>query len=178
MKIADLMLSALIFSTATLVHADISFSKNENYNQNQVSADIQGFGNQVLDQIGKSKYIKFDQQKTEYAYRIKRLSEGDIKYTGNKSDIKGIRFIEVTEYKDGLELPEQVSTFTPSKYNNAIIILKMDRNDERPYEFDLGMDSDNKLYLINENGSTIPLQQVNEIKRDIPITEKYKDMIF
>ncbi|MBJ7434213.1 MAG: hypothetical protein JHC54_00160 [Acinetobacter sp.] len=177
MKFATLI-SALAFCTATFAHADIGFSKNENYKDNQVSADIQGFGNRVLDQVGKSKYIKFDQQKTEYAYRIKRLSEGDIKYTGNKSDIKGIIFIEVTEYKDGLELPEQVSTFTPSKYNNAIKILKMDRNDERPYEFDLGMDSDSKLYLINENGSTVPLQQVNAIKRYIPLTEKHKDMIF
>lgn len=178
MKIADLMLSALIFSTATLVHADISFSKNENYNQNQVSADIQGFGNRVIDQVGKSKYIKFDQQKTEYAYTITRYAEGDIQYTGNPADMKGVRFIKVQFFVDGTPGHTQVSSFTPSKYNNAIKIVKMDRDDDRPYEFDLGMDSDNKLYLINKNGSTTPLQQVNEIKRHIPLTEKYKDMIF
>lgn len=177
MKIVCLF-SALIFCTATFVHADPSFSKNENYNEQQVSADIQGFGNRVIDQVGKSKYIKFDQQKTEYAYTITRYAEGDIKYTGNPDDMKGVRFIKVQLFVDGTPLRTQVSTFTPSKYNNAIKIVKMDRDDERPYEFDLGMDSDNKLYLINKNGSVTPLQQVNEIKRNIPLTEKYKDMIF
>ncbi|MCD7078623.1 hypothetical protein LRQ11_06755 [Pseudomonas sp. MAFF 311095] len=178
MKIATLVLSALIFSTAPLVQAATSFSKNESYRVDQVSADIQGFGNQILDQAGKSKYLKFDLQGTEYAYIIERLGSNDVQYTGNAKDLNGVIFINVRAFKDGFELPKQVSTFKPSKYNNAIRIVKMDRNDERPYEFDLGMDSDNKLYLINKNGSTTPLQQVNEIKRDIPLTEKNKDMIF
>ncbi|MBJ7434860.1 MAG: hypothetical protein JHC54_03610 [Acinetobacter sp.] len=177
MKFATLI-SALFFCTASFAHADTSFSKNESYNENQVSADIQGFGNRVLDQVGKSKYIKFDQQKTEYAYTITRYADSDIKYTGNPLNIKGVRFIKVQFFKDGTPGHTQVSTFTPSKYNNAIKIVKMDRDDDRPYEFDLGMDSDNKLYIINNNGSTTQLQQVNEIKRHIPLTEKYKDMIF
>lgn len=70
MKIADLMLSALIFSSATPVQAATSFSKNESYRVDQVSADIQGFGNQILDQAGKSKYLKFDLQGTEYALSL------------------------------------------------------------------------------------------------------------
>ena len=177
-KISSFAFTALLISTATLVQADTSFSKNDSYNENQVSVDIQGFGNKVIDQVGKSKYIKFDQQKTEYAYTITRYAEGDIQYTGNPSDMKGVRFIKVQLFVDGTPGRTQVSTFTPSKYNNAIKIVKMDRDDERPYEFDLGMDSENKLYIINKNGSTTPLQQVNEIKRDIPLTEKYKDRIF
>lgn len=177
-KISSFAFAALLISTATLVQADTSFSKNDSYNANQVSADIQGFGNQVLDQVGKSKYIKFDQQKTEYAYTIERMGSNDVKYTGNPNDMKGVRFIKVQFFVDGTPGHTQVSSFTPSKYNNAIKIVKMDRDDDRPYEFDLGMDSDNKLYLINKNGSTTPLQQVNEIKRNIPLTEKNKDMIF
>jgi hypothetical protein len=177
-QISSLVFTAMLFSTATVVQADTSFSKNETYNDQQVSADIQGFGNKVIDQVGKSKYVKFDQQKTEYAYPITRYAEGDIQYTGNPVDMKGVRFIKVQFFVDGTPGHTQVSTFTPSKYNNAIRIVKMDRDDSRPYEFDLGMDSDNKLYIINKNGSATPLQQVNEIKRDIPLTEKNKDMIF
>ncbi len=177
-QISSLVFTAMLFSTATVVQADTSFSKNENYNDRQVSADIQGFGNQVLDQIGKSKYIKFDQQKTEYAYTIERMGSNDVTYTGNPADMKGERFIKVQLFVDGTPGHTQVSSFTPSKYNNAIKIVKMDRDDDRPYEFDLGMDSDNKLFIINKNGSTTQLNQVNEIKRHIPLTEKYKDMIF
>lgn len=173
-----IFLSALLCSTATLANAGPSFSKNENYNDRQVSADIQGFGNQILDQIGKSKYIKFDQQKTEYAYTIERMGSNDVTYTGNPADMKGVRFIKVQLFVDGTPGHTQVSTFTPSKYNNAIKILKMDRDDDRPYEFDLGMDSDNKLYIINNNGSTTALQQVNGIKRNIPLTEQNKDFLF
>lgn len=177
-KISSFAFTALLISTATLVQADTSFSKNDSYNENQVSADIQGFGNQVLDQVGKSKYIKFDQQKTEYAYTIERMGSNDVKYTGNPNDMKGVRFIKVQFFVNGTPGRTQVSTFTPSKYNNAIKIVKMDRDDERPYEFDLGMDSDNKLYIINNNGSTTALQQVNEIKRNIPLTEQNKDFLF
>lgn len=176
--ITRIVCAALIGSAATIAQAEAKFSKNETYNEQQVSADIQGFGNRVIDQVGKSKYIKFDQQKTEYAYSITRYADGDIKYTGNPGDMKGVRFIKVQLFVDGTPLRTQVSTFTPSKYNNAIKIIKMDRDDEKPYEFDLGMDSDNKLYIINKNGSVTALQQANEIKRDIPLTEKYKDMIF
>lgn len=176
--IGGFVFTALLFSTTTLVQADTSFSKNDSYNENQVSADIQGFGNKVIDQVGKSKYVKFDQQETEYAYTITRYAEGDIKYTGNPADMKGVRFIKVQFFKDGTPGHTQVSTFTPSKYNNAIKIVKMDRDDERPYEFDLGMDSDNKLYIINQNGSTTPLQQVNEIKHNIPLTESQKKFIW
>lgn len=177
-KISSFVFTALLISTPTFVQAETSFSKNESYNENQVSADIQGFGNQVLDQIGKSKYIKFDQQKTEYAYTIERMGSNDVKYTGNPADMKGVRFIKVQFFKNGTPLRTQVSTFTPSKYNNAIKIVKMDRDDERPYEFDLGMDSDNKLYLINKDGSVTLLQQVNEIQKDIPLTESQKKFIW
>ncbi|MGY3024286.1 hypothetical protein ACVWXR_002121 [Pseudomonas lurida] len=176
--IGGFVFTALLFSTTTLVQADTSFSKNENYNDRQVSADIQGFGNQVLDQVGKSKYIKFDQQKTEYAYTIERMGSNDVTYTGNPADMKGVRFIKVQLFVDGTPGHTQVSSFTPSKYNNAIKIVKMDRDDDRPYEFDLGMDSDNKLYIINQNGSTTSLQQLNEIKRNIPLTESQKKFIW
>lgn len=170
--------AALLFSTTTLVHAGPVFSKNESYNQKQVSANIQGFGNEVLDQVGKSKYIKFDQQDTEYAFSIVRMGSNDVKYTGNPNDINGVIFLLVKAYKDGFELPSQISTFTPSKYNNAIKIVKMDGNDERPYEFDLGMDADKKLYIINSPTSASQLQQVNEIKKDVPLTEKQKKYIW
>lgn len=176
--LARLVCTALIFSAITFVQAAPSFSKNENYNAQQVSADIQGFGNNVIDQVGKSKYIKFDQQGTEYAFSIVRMGSNDVKYTGNPNDIKGVVFLLVRAYKDGFELPSQVSTFTPSNYNNAIRIVKIARNDERPYEFDLGMDSDKKLYIINSPTSASQLQQVDEIKKYIPLTERQKKFIW
>lgn len=178
MKIADLMLSALIFSTATLVHAAPSFSKNESYKDNQVSVDIQGFGNQIIDQAGKSKYLKFDLQGTEYAYVIERMGSNDVQYTGNTKDLKGVIFIRVRAFKDGFELPKQISTFTPSKYNNAIRIVKMDRNDERPYEFDLGMDEDKLLFLIDGPTSTTHLEQVDKIKKHVPRRDKKSPYAF
>ena len=178
MKIADLMLSALIFSTATLVHAEPSFSKNESYKDNQVSVDIQGFGNQILDQAGKSKYLKFDLQGTEYAYVIERMGSNDVQYTGNSKDLQGVIFIRVRAFKDGFELPRQVSTFTPSKYNNAIRIVKMDRNDECPYEFDLGMDEDKRLFLIDSPTSTTHLEQVDTIKKYVSRKDKKSPYAF
>lgn len=178
MKIADLMLSALIFSTATLVHAEASFSKNESYKDNQVSVDIQGFGNQILDQAGKSKYLKFDLQGTEYAYVIERMVSNDVQYTGNTKDLKGVIFIRVIAFKDGFELPNQVSTFKPSKYSQAIRIEKMDRNDERPYEFDLGMDEDKRLFLIDGPTSTTHLEQVDTIKKYVSRKDKKSPYAF
>jgi len=178
MKIATLVLSALIFSTAPLVQAATSFSKNESYRVDQVSADIQGFGNQILDQAGKSKYLKFDLQGTEYAYIIERLGSNDVQYTGNAKDLNGVIFINVRAFKDGYELPKQVSTFTPSKYNNAIRIVKMDRNDDRPYEFDLGMDDDKRLYLIDRPTSTTHLEQVDTIKKHVPRRDKKSPYAF
>ena len=177
-KISSFAFTALLISTATLVQADTSFSKKDSYNEKQVSADIQGFGNEVLDQIGKSKYIKFDQQGTEYAFSIERMGSNDVKYTGNPNDIKGVVLLRVRAYKDGFELPSQISTYTPSKYNSAIKIVKMDRNDERPYEFDLAMDGDKKIYIINSPTSAKQLQQVDEIKKDIPLTERQKKFIW
>lgn len=176
--ISKLVLAAILCSTITIANADPSFTKNESYNQSQVSADIQGFGNEILDQIGKSKYIKFDQQGTEYAFSIVRMGSNDVKYTGNPNDIKGVVFLRVRAYKDGFELPSQISTYTPSKYNNAIKIVKMDRNDERPYEFDLGLDGDKNIYIINSPTSAKQLQQVDEIKKDIPLTERQKKFIW
>ncbi len=178
MKIADLMLSALIFSTATLVHAEASFSKNESYKDNQVSVDIQGFGNQILDQAGKSKYLKFYLQGTEYAYVIERMGSNDVQYTGNTKDLKGVIFIRVRAFKDGFELPNQVSTFKPSKYSQAIRIEKMDRNDERPYEFDLGMDEDKRLFLIDGPTSTTHLEQVDTIKKYVSRKDKKSPYAF
>lgn len=178
MKIADLMLSALIFSAAPLVHAAPNFSKNESYKDNQVSVDIQGFGNQILDQAGKSKYLKFDLQGTEYAYVIERMPSNSVKYTGNPNDIKGVVFLLVRAFKDGFELPKQVSTYTPSKYNNAIRIVKMDRNDERPYEFYLGMDEDKRLFLIDGPTSTTHLEQVDTIKNYVSRKDKKSPYAF
>ncbi|MFJ2462911.1 hypothetical protein [Pseudomonas sp. NPDC087615] len=180
MKIADLILSALIISAATLVHADASssFSKNESYKDSQVSADIQGYGNRILDQAGKSKYLKFDLQGTEYAYVIERMGSNDVQYTGNTKDLEGVIFIRVRAFKDGFELPKQVSTFTPSKYNNAIRIVKLDRNDERPYEFDLGMDEDKRLFLIDGPTSTTHLEQVDTIKKYVSRKDKKSPYAF
>ena len=172
------MLSALIFSTATLVHAEPSFSKNESYKDNQFSVDIQGFGNQILDQAGKSKYLKFDLQGTEYAYVIERMGSNDVQYTGNTKDLKGVIFIRVRAFKDGFELPNQVSTFKPSKYSQAIRIEKMDRNDERPYEFDLGMDEDKRLFLIDGPTSTTHLEQVDTIKKYVSRKDKKSPYAF
>lgn len=178
MKIAHLMLSALIFSAAPLVQAATIFSKNESYRVDQVSADIQGFGNQILDQAGKSKYLKFDLQGTEYAYIIERLGSNDVQYTGNAKDLNGVIFINVRAFKDGFELPKQVSTFTPSKYNNAIRIVKMDRNDERPYEFDLGMNEDKQLFLIESPTLTTKLEQVETIKKHVSRKDKKSPYAF
>lgn len=177
-KLVSRVISALLISTATFVHADTNFSSNNTYNENQVSTDIQGFGNQILDQVGKSKYLKFDLQGTEYAYIIERMGSNDVQYTGNSKDLQGVIFIRVKAFKDGFELPNQVSTFTPSKYNNAIRIVKMDRNDERPYEFDLGMDEDKRLFLIDGPTSTTHLEQVETIKKHVSRKDKKSPYAF
>lgn len=153
-------------------------SLNSSYNESQVSSDVLGLGNKILDQAGKSKYLKFDLQGTEYAYVINRFADGDIKYTGNEADIKGVRFLEVKAYKDGFELPIQVSSYSPSKYNNAIRIVKKDRNDERPYEFDIGMDSEKRLYIIESQQEVTYLEQVDTIKTYVPRKDKKSKYAF
>lgn len=177
-KLVSRVITVLLIFSATLAHADNNFAKNNNYNENQVSADIQGFGNQILDQAGKSKYLKFDLQGTEYAYVIERMGSNDVQYTGNSKDLQGVIFIRVRAFKDGFELPNQVSTFTPSKYNNAIRIVKIDRNDDRPYEFDLGMDEDKRLFLIESTTSTTRLDQVDTIKKHVSRRDKKSPYAF
>lgn len=177
-KISWLVLSASLFSMSTFAQAEQVFSIDGSYKDNQTSADIQGLGNQILDQAGKSNYLKFDLQGTEYAYVIERMASNSVKYTGSSSDINGVVFVLVRAFKDGFELPKQVSTFKPSKYNHAIRIEKMDRNDERPYEFDIGMDDDKQLFLIDSPTSTTKLEQVDKIKKQVSRRDKKSPYAF
>lgn len=146
---------------------------NPEFSENQVSADIQGQGNKIIDQFGKANYAKFYNGDDEYAYKIRRFGSNDISYTGNKNDIKGVIFLDLKFYKNGFEV-SQVSSFKPSKYLNAIRIVKMSRDDERAYEFEVGLDSDGRLYIINNKDDVTYLEESNEIKKYVPRRDRPK----
>lgn len=138
------------------------------------SISVQGLGNKILDAAGSAKYLVFDYNGKQYAYSIKRLGSGDVRWSGKPSDIEGLVFFDVTAYQDGRKLNSQLTTYRQSKYANAIRLEKFDRNEERPYQFDLGIDSNGELVIINSSDDVIYLTKQDSIKEPISFRERTK----
>lgn len=142
------------------------------------SISVQGLGNKILDAAGSAKYLVFDYNGKQYAYSIKRLGSGDVRYSGKPSDIEGLVFLDVTAYQDGRKLNSQLTTYRQSKYANAIRLEKFDRNEERPYQFDLGIDSSGELLIIDGRDDVIYLHKKDSIKKPKDFLESSKEVLF
>lgn len=173
----------LIFALSTPAFAvtpDEPLTKNPNFviNSNQRSIDIQGLGNKILDEASSARYlVRVDNDGTEYAYNLKRLGSKDLGYTGNPNDIAGYIFFTLTVYIDGTKVQEQTTAFIPSEYSNAIKFLKMDSDENKTYAFNLGMDSNNRVYIITSPTDVVYLEKKETIKKPISIREKNKRFV-
>ncbi len=128
------------------------------------SIAAQDVGNKILDELTSAKFWIFNVNGVENAYTFKKLSSTDVRYSGNPKDIDGLIFFEMTGYREGVKLDSQLTTYRPSQYVNAIKLQKFDRNENRPYEFDLGIDSQNRLFGIMKKDNVIYLQKADAIK--------------
>jgi hypothetical protein len=129
------------------------------------SIAVQGLGNKILDEASSAKYFVFMDDNVEYAYSFQRLGSNDVKWSGKPSDIQGLVFFVVTAYQDGVKLNSQLTTYRPSKYKNAIKLEKFDRNEKRPYSFDLGIDSESRLFGVNKVDDVTYLHKSDTIKK-------------
>lgn len=166
----SLKLFALIFSNLVALSAFAEqptepVELNPNADLTAPSISVQGLGNKILDEATSAKYLVFVDDNVEYAYSFKRLGSNDVKWSGKPSDIQGLVFFVVTAYQDGVELNTQLTTYRPSRYANAIKLEKFDRNEKRPYNFDLGMDSDGRLFGINKADDVTYLRKSNTIRK-------------
>jgi hypothetical protein len=148
------------------------------YDPKAPSISVQGLGNKILDVATSAKYFVTIFNGAEYAYSFKRLGSNDVKYIGKQSDIQGLVFIDVTGYVAGRQLNAQISTYRQSKYSDAIFIKKFDRDEKKPYEFDLGLDTENRLFIINKPGDVIYLKPASEIQKPVSAKERFKDQVF
>lgn len=142
------------------------------------SISVQGLGNKIIEKASSSKFIVFDSNGIEYAYSIKKLGSADVRYSGNPKDIEGLVFLEVAGYQDGRKFNTQLTTYRPSKYMNAIKLEKFDRDENKPYEFDLGLDSEGRLIGITSLEDVTYFRPCDSIKKPQSAREKYKDLIF
>lgn len=163
-------------------------TKNPNYilNGNQRSNVVQGVGNKILDVASSAKYqlYHYVNDDKEYAFCFNRVTIANEQYTGNPADIDGYIFFELwyiidgSEVKDGQFKMMQTSSFGPSKYANAIHVMKMDRDEKRVYEFDLGIDSQNRLFTIRDEHDVNYFTPSDKHKKYVSFREKHPEMIF
>ena len=179
-----LTLMSLALSVATTAYAVTPLEplgKNPNFvrNSDQRSNEIQGMGNKILDAASSARYqVRVDTDNTEYAYAFERLDESALQYTGNPEDIAGYKFFNLTIYIDGTKMQTQTTAFVPSEYSNAILFKKMDRDENDTYDFDLGMDGENRIYIITSPTDVVYLTAQETIKKPMSIQERYKSKIF
>lgn len=170
-----LILSSVLLSINSF--ADIPKEKielNANYNPKGLSISVQGLGNEIIEKASSAKYIVFEKNGIEYAYSIKKLGSGDVKYIGNQSDINGLVFLEVIGYRDGYKFNNQLTIYRPSKYKNAIKLEKFDRDEEKPYHFDIGLDSNKNLIGISNENDVVYFNLKNSIKEPKSFKERSK----
>jgi len=148
------------------------------YDPKAPSISVQGLGNKILDAATAPKYLLIAHNGVNYAYSIKRLGSGDVKYVGKQSDIDGLVFLDVTAYKDGRKLNSQLTIYRQSKFSNAIYLQKFDRNEKRPYQFDLGLDSDGRLMIVNKPNDVLYMKPVDELQKAVPFAEKNSEFNF
>ncbi|WP_313451010.1 hypothetical protein [Pseudomonas rhodesiae] len=173
-----LVLSSVAFAfNAFAAPPKEAIEANSGYDKKGTSISVQGVGNKVLEQAFKSKYLVINRNDVEYAYSIRKLGSGDVKYVGKQSDIDGLVFLEVIGYKDGKQLNNQLTVYRPSKYKNAIYLEKFDRNENRPYQFDLSVDSGGNVMIINKLNDVTYLTPSDKLKAPVSITEKGKKFV-
>lgn len=181
MKILKYALSGLALCVSLNTFAESPKEKveiNSTVNLNAPSISVQGIGNEIIGKASSSKYIVFNSNGIEYAYSIKKLGSADVKYSGNPADIAGLIFLEVTGYQDGKKFNSQLTIYRPSKYKNAIKLIKFDRNEYKPYEFDIGLDSKGRLIGITSTEDVTYFSNMEIIKKPTSAKDKYKDLIF
>ena len=144
------------------------------YDPKGLSISVQGIGNKIFDKASSAKYIVFEKNGIEYAYSIKRLESSDVKYIGKRSDIDGLVFLEVTGFQDGYKFNTQLTVYRPSKYQNAIKLQKFDRDEKKPYQFDLGIDSQENLMGITNQNDVVYFSLKDSIKQPKTLKEKSK----
>lgn len=142
------------------------------YNPKGLSVSVQGLGNQILDKASSAKYIVFEKNGIEYAYSIKKLEPSEIKYIGKRSDIDGLVFLDVTGFRDGYKFNTQLTVYRPSKYKDAIKLEKFDRDEEKPYQFDLGIDSQQNLIGITNQNDVVYFNLKDSIKEPKKVKER------
>ncbi|HEX8595513.1 MAG TPA: hypothetical protein VF682_19895 [Pseudomonas sp.] len=163
-------------------------TKKPNYilNGNQRSNVVQGVGNRILDVASSAKYQLYHylNDDKEYAFRFNRVSIANEQYTGNPADIANYIFFELWYVIDGSEVKSgqfqmmQITSFGPSQYNNAIRLMKMDRDERRVYEFDLGIDSQNRLFTIRNDHDVTYFTPSETHKKYVSFRDKHPEMIF
>lgn len=163
-------------------------TKNPDYirNGNQRSNVVQGVGKKILDVASSAKYqiYHYTNDDTEYAFSFKRISIANEQYTGNAADIDGYIFFELWYAIDGSEIKTgqfqtmQVSSFGPSEYANAIHVMKMDRDERRVYEFDLGIDSQNRLFTIRNENDVNYFTPSEKHKKYVSFKDKHPELVF
>lgn len=181
MKILKLIFPLCFFLGGAVALADTPkepVEPNPNADLKAPSISVQGLGNKIIEKASSSKFIVFDSNGIEYAYSIKKLGTGDVRYSGNPQDIEGLVFLEVTGFQDGRKYNTQLTTYRPSKYLNAIKLVKFDRDEHKPYEFDLGIDSEGRLIGITSLEDVTYFRPSDSIKKPQSAKDKYKDLIY
>ena len=180
-KFTLITLALSVATTAYAVPPLEPLGKNPNFvrNSDQRSNEIQGMGNKILDAASSARYqVRVDTDNTEYAYTFERLDESALQYTGNREDIAGYKFFNLTIYINGKKRQTQTTAFVPSEYSSAILFKKMDRDENNTYDFDLGMDSENRIYIITSPTDVVYLTPQETIRKLISIEERFKSTIF
>lgn len=145
------------------------------------SNSVQGLGNRILGELSSARYQIYHEGPYEYALNFKGLSITNDQYTGNPADLVGYIFFKIWVVIDGYEgegSQKQTTTFVPSQYNSAIHLKKMDRDEKRSYEFDIGIDSKNRLYLIRDVDDVTYLTPSDTHKKYVSIKERNKKYVF
>lgn len=174
-----LVLSSVIFVfNAFAAQPKEPIEANSAYDRKGTSISVQGIGNKIIEQASRSKYLVINRNDIEYAYSIRKLGSGDMKYVGKQSDIDGLVFLEVIGYKNGRELNHQLTVYRPSKFKNAIYLEKFDRNENRPYQFNLSMDSAGNMMIINELNDVTYLTPSDKLRPPVSILEEGKKFIW
>lgn len=152
-----------------------------NANDRGKSADVQGLGNKILDVAGTSKYwIEYSNPETkrERAYSITRAAISDEIYTGSKVDIQGLKFFYLDVYVDGFKSYRQVTAYRESCYVGAIYFEKWSRDEQNTYDYNMDVDENNHLRIINTDKEVTSLTPSDKIMDFIPIKERNKRFVF
>lgn len=75
-------------------------------------------------------------------------------------------------------LNSQLSVYRQSKYANAIKLERFDRNEKKPYQFDLGIDSEGRVFGISSEKNVTYFTPADSIKEHVGIEKKANPAFF